>query len=57
MMTELWDGCSGWVGQVRSVSFTPAPLLALMAYGRTTGIVCDVGYWETTVVPVSRDSF
>jgi hypothetical protein len=39
--------------QVRSVSFTPAPILALMAVGRTTGLVLDVGYRESTVVPVS----
>ncbi|KAH8083010.1 actin-domain-containing protein [Filobasidium floriforme] len=38
--------------QVRSVSFTPAPILALMAVGRTTGLVLDVGYRESTVVPV-----
>jgi actin-related protein len=43
--------------QVRSVSFTPAPILALMAVGRTTGLVLDVGYRESTVVPVSPGWF
>lgn len=43
--------------QVRSVSFTPAPILALMAVGRTTGLVLDVGYRESTVVPVSPGCF
>jgi hypothetical protein len=43
--------------QVRSVSFTPAPILALMAVGKTTGLVLDVGYRESTVVPVSPGWF
>lgn len=38
--------------QVPSVSFASAHLLALMASGRVTGLVVDVGHLETTVLPV-----
>lgn len=38
--------------QVPSVSFVPAPLLSLLAVGRITGLVLDVGYLETTLMPV-----
>lgn len=37
-----------------SISFIPPQLLALLAIGRTTGLVVDVGYLETVVLPVSR---
>ena len=40
--------------QVPSISFIPPHLLALLAIGRTTGLVVDVGYLETVVLPVSR---
>lgn len=38
--------------QVPSVSFVPAPLLSLLAVGRITGLVLEVGYLETTLMPV-----
>lgn len=38
--------------QVPSVSFLPAPLLSLVAVGKLTGLVVDIGYLETTVTPV-----
>lgn len=38
--------------QVPSVSFVPAPLLSMLAVGRITGLVLEVGYLETTLVPV-----
>ncbi|TIA90908.1 hypothetical protein E3P89_02156 [Wallemia ichthyophaga] len=38
--------------QVTAVSFTPATLAALMAAGRTTGLVVDVGYLQTVVSAV-----
>lgn len=37
---------------VPSVSFVPSPVVALMAAGRDTGMVVDVGYLETSVTPV-----
>ena len=39
--------------QVPSLSFASAPVLALMAAGRLSGLVVDVGHLETTVTPVS----
>ncbi|GAA5988767.1 hypothetical protein JCM10908_006161 [Rhodotorula pacifica] len=38
--------------QVPSLSFAPAPVLSLMAAGRLSGLVVDVGHLETTVAPV-----
>lgn len=38
--------------QVPSLSFASAPVLALMAAGRLSGLVVDVGHLETTVTPV-----
>lgn len=38
--------------QVRSMSFASSPVLSLMASGRTTGLVVDVGFHESTVIPV-----
>ncbi|SJX65902.1 related to ACT1-Actin [Sporisorium reilianum f. sp. reilianum] len=38
--------------QVPSVSFVPAPLLSLLAVGRITGFVLEVGYLESTLMPV-----
>ncbi|GAA5865534.1 hypothetical protein JCM3774_002042 [Rhodotorula dairenensis] len=38
--------------QVPSLSFASAPVLALMASGRLSGLVVDVGHLETTVTPV-----
>ena len=38
--------------QVPSVSFVPAPLLSLLAVGRITGLVLEVGYLESTLMPV-----
>ncbi|KAL7415659.1 actin-domain-containing protein [Mrakia frigida] len=38
--------------QVPSISFIPPHLLALLAIGRTTGLVVDVGYLETVVLPI-----
>ncbi|TKY87645.1 hypothetical protein EX895_003226 [Sporisorium graminicola] len=38
--------------QVPSVSFVPAPLLSLLAVGRITGLVLEVGYLEATLMPV-----
>lgn len=35
-----------------SLSFASAPVLALMAAGRLSGLVVDVGHLETTVTPV-----
>lgn len=37
---------------VPSVSFVPSPVVALMAAGRDTGLVIDVGHLETSVTPV-----
>ncbi|WWD04122.1 hypothetical protein V865_002188 [Kwoniella europaea PYCC6329] len=37
---------------VPSVSFTPSSLLSLVACGRITGLVVDVGWLETTITPV-----
>ncbi|WVW86693.1 hypothetical protein I302_108747 [Kwoniella bestiolae CBS 10118] len=37
---------------VPSVSFTPSSLLALVACGRITGLVVDVGWLESTITPV-----
>ncbi|WWC95350.1 hypothetical protein V866_002212 [Kwoniella sp. B9012] len=37
---------------VPSVSFTPSSLLPLVACGRITGLVVDVGWLETTITPV-----
>ncbi|RGB33416.1 actin family [Rhizophagus diaphanus] len=37
--------------QVPSISFAPSHMLALLTTGRTTGLVIDVGYLETTVLP------
>lgn len=39
--------------QAPSLSFASAPVLALMAAGRLSGLVVDVGHLETTVTPVS----
>ncbi|KZT57651.1 actin-like ATPase domain-containing protein [Calocera cornea HHB12733] len=38
--------------QVPSVSFAPSGLLALLASGRTTGLVVDIGHLETTILPI-----
>ncbi|CDU22934.1 uncharacterized protein SPSC_01564 [Sporisorium scitamineum] len=38
--------------QVPSVSFVPAPLLSLLAVGRITGLILEVGYLEATLMPV-----
>lgn len=38
--------------QVPSISFFPPQLLALLATGRTTGLVVDVGHLETVILPV-----
>lgn len=38
--------------QVPEVSFVPAPLLSLLAVGRITGLVLQVGYLEATLMPV-----
>ncbi|KAJ1663287.1 hypothetical protein IW140_005137 [Coemansia sp. RSA 1813] len=38
--------------RVPQVSFFPAPVLALMTCGRTTGLVVDCGHRVTTVTPV-----
>uniref|UniRef100_V5EL10 Actin n=1 Tax=Kalmanozyma brasiliensis (strain GHG001) TaxID=1365824 RepID=V5EL10_KALBG len=38
--------------QVPSVSFVPAPLLSLLAVGRITGLVLEVGFLESTLTPV-----
>ncbi|SPO25264.1 related to ACT1 - Actin [Ustilago trichophora] len=38
--------------QVPSVSFVPAPLLSLLAVGRITGLVLEVGFLESTLMPV-----
>ncbi|ORY40145.1 hypothetical protein BCR33DRAFT_681418 [Rhizoclosmatium globosum] len=38
--------------QVPTIHFASADLLALMALGRSSGIVVDIGHLETTVVPV-----
>lgn len=38
--------------QVPSVSFVPAPLLSLLAVGRITGLVLEVGYLEATLMPI-----
>ncbi|KAI9347745.1 hypothetical protein BDR26DRAFT_1004848 [Obelidium mucronatum] len=40
------------VFQVPAIQFANADLLALMCFGRGTGIVIDIGHLETTVVPV-----
>ncbi|TIA87449.1 hypothetical protein E3P99_03175 [Wallemia hederae] len=37
---------------VPSISFTPSSLLSLIAAGRTTGLVVDVGYLQTVVSPI-----
>ncbi len=39
--------------QVPSVSFIQTGLAAILATGRTTALVVDVGHLETTVLPVS----
>jgi actin-related protein 10 len=39
--------------QVGSVMFAPCQLTALLTLGTSTGLVMDVGYNETLVVPVS----
>ncbi|WVF68642.1 hypothetical protein IAT40_003412 [Kwoniella sp. CBS 6097] len=38
--------------QIPSISFTPSSLLALVACGRITGLVIDVGWLEATITPV-----
>ena len=38
--------------KVPSVAFTSASVLALAACGRSTGLVVDIGWLETTVTPV-----
>ncbi|KAJ3044898.1 hypothetical protein HDV00_000180 [Rhizophlyctis rosea] len=38
--------------QVPSITFIPSHLLALLTVGKTTGLVVDCGYLETTVLPV-----
>ena len=37
---------------VPRVSFIDTHTLALLAFGRNTGLVVDCGYWETVVMPV-----
>ncbi|KNF05563.1 hypothetical protein PSTG_01373 [Puccinia striiformis f. sp. tritici PST-78] len=37
---------------VPSISFTPSPVLTLMACGILTGLVIDIGNLETSVIPV-----
>ena len=39
--------------QVASVMFAPGHLTSLLTLGINTGLVMDVGYTETLVVPVS----
>lgn len=39
--------------QVGSVLFAPSHVLALLTIGHTCGLVMDVGYRETLVIPVS----
>ena len=41
------------VMQVPSISFTPGSLLALASCGRSSGLVVDCGWLETTITPVS----
>jgi len=42
-----------WCLKVGSVMFTPGHLTCLLTLGVYTGLVMDVGYTETLVVPVS----
>ena len=39
--------------QAPHVAFMPIPLLCLFSLGRQTALVVDVGWQETTVLPVS----
>ena len=39
--------------QVPHAAFVPSPLLCLFSLGRQTAMVVDVGWQETTVLPVS----
>ncbi|SNX83717.1 related to ACT1 - Actin [Melanopsichium pennsylvanicum] len=38
--------------QVPQVSFVPSPLLSVLAVGRITGLVLEVGYLESSLMPV-----
>ncbi|PWZ01744.1 actin-like ATPase domain-containing protein [Testicularia cyperi] len=38
--------------QVPSVSYVPAPLLSIVAVGKITGLVVDIGYLESSITPV-----
>lgn len=53
---EAWQDalCSVLFSNMRvpSISFVDTHTLALLAVGRTTGLVVDCGYWETVVMPV-----
>ena len=39
--------------QVPHAAFVPSPLLCLFSLGRQTAMVVDVGWQETTILPVS----
>ena len=39
--------------QVPHVAFMPSPLLSTFSLGRQTALVVDIGWLETTVIPVS----
>lgn len=42
--------------KVPSISFIPPQVLSLLAIGRTSGLVVDIGFLETVVLPVSHHS-
>lgn len=42
--------------KVPSISFIPPQILSLLAIGRTSGLVVDIGFLETVVLPVSHHS-
>lgn len=49
----IWGKCKCTPFKVGSVLFAPSHLLSMLTIGSNVGLVMDVGYQETLVVPVS----